>query len=777
MRRILAGLFACVGALVLVCVGYVWSSTAVSNLTSEGVTAILVSGDAEVLGDTFASQWVEAIPEELGVEVERVVSSSEGVADVYASDMTLGGRVRLSSGEFPQTGSGTDSFVANGDTGSDLQTGSFDLFSPQATLLIHPLDALEHRDGYTGELHLRTTDPAKVEEVLRYLRAHVGRASRLDGMSYAGTDDSSGNGGAAAGGASESSGSSDGGGQPQAGGGAAVEAGGAELLLAFLFTNPLVAGMIALFAFLTVFVCVRYAIRESRPVAILRLEGFGLGRMLGWYAARLVPCALASFGLCAAGVLAAVGLVLKSPFACPALLLVALAVSAGQLAFALVVLSLTTAAQNRRYGLVRVIGGKKPFAALTAWQLALKYAVLAVVLVGAAQVGGALVSLRQADAANDDWKRVEGVYCVATKDVGQTAAEQTGDLAATVAYQNQAAETYRAMCEEHGLVLAYVTNYAPLWDGLVLWQVNTGPDSYNKDPWWSPYGRSITVNENYLAAWPVTDVDGNDVRESLVRGERTENILVPESLREHEDEIVGLFREDFYSKRVEAANYYAEATGGQTLDETAGDLSVNVVYVPDGLGWFSYRSDVEPGTGNRIVDPIVVVDEGNLDESYYYAWMTSSCFYAADPLSPTKALRETAARFGADDIYNTVMSVFDQRADQVASVRRQLAAGSLSLGLLAAGAVLCVYLFASCWYVQHRRRVMVLRLHGWPLVRVAGPMVALSVALTCALAFAWPGDVPLALRVALPAADLLVTLACCRLAQRAQVALALKGEG
>ena len=756
MRRILAGLFTCVGVLVLVCAAYVWSSSAVSSLTSEGVTAILLSGDADVLGDTFASQWVEAIPEELGVEVERVVSSSEGVTDVYATDMTLGGRVSLSSGEFPQAGEGTDEFVASGDTGSDLQTGTFDLFSPQTTVLIHPIDALDHRDGFTGELHLRTTDPAKVEEVLQYLREHVGRASRLDGMSY------------------ESDGGSDGG---AVGGGAAIEAGGADYLLSFAVTNPLVAGVIVLFGILTVFACVRYAIRESRPVAILRLEGFGLGRVLGWYAVRLVPCALVCLGICAAGVLAVVGVALGSPFACPALLLIALEVAAGQLAFALLVLAIATAAQNRRYGLVRVIGGKKPFAALTAWQLVLKYAVLAVVLVGAAQVTDSLVSLRQADAANDDWRCVEGVYYVATSEVGQTAAEQTGDYEAQVAYQDRAVETYRAMCEEHGLVLAYVTNFAQVRDGLELWQVNTGPDSYNKSPWWSPYGRSITVNENYLAAWPATDVDGNDVRDSLVRDERTENILVPESLREHEDEIVELFRRDFRLQRVESANFYAEKTGGRMLDETEDDLSVNVIYVPDGLGWFTYRADVAAETGNRIVDPIVVVDEGNLSDSCYYAWMTSSCFYAADPLDPTRALRETAARYGADDMYNTVMSVYDQRAEQVASVRRQLATGSLSLGLLCAAAVLCVYLFASCWYVQHRRRVMVLRLHGWPLVRIAGPMIALSVALTCALAFAWPGNVPLALRVALPAADLLVTLACCRLAQRTQVALALKGEG
>ncbi len=763
MRRILATLFACVTAVVLTCFGVSWSSTAVTDLTYQGVTPVLLTGRADVLNGTSVRQWVEAIPEKFGVNVERVVSSSSRLTDVYASDMTLGGRVRLVEGMFPPEDQESDAYVASSDTGSDLQVGRFELFAPQQQVLIHPLDTLEHRDSYLGELHLRTTDSMKVEEVLAYLRAHVGPASRLDGQSPMPVEA----------GESGDSGSSSG------GGGVVVVPSGSDILLAWLFMNPIFAGAAALLAFLAVFACVRYAIREARDVAILRLEGNGLVRILAWHAARLAPCVAASWVACAVGAAVVVGVALQSLPALPAFLIVDLACSLGLLALAMLVLALTTAIQNARYGVARVIAGKRPFATLTALQFVLKYAVLAVVLVGVVQISGQLETLRQADAANDVWNRVADTYHVVVKDVGQSAAEQSGDWATQRVYERKADATYQALRDERGLVLAYVTNFSNMYDGRQLWEVNTGPDSYSRDPWWSPYGRSITVNENYLEKWPVADVNGTDVRELLSHDESglTRTVLVPESLREHEDEIRQLFLEDFYFMKMTVQGIYVESAGEEPLDITQDDLRVNIIYVPDGTGWFAYHSDVAADAGNRIVDPLVVVDDHEADASFYYAWMTSSCYIEADPYDPTAPLRETAERFDAQDMLNTVDSVYDQRADELARVRQQLVLGLLCEGLLVGGAVLCVYLFATCWYVQHRRQVMVRRLHGWPMVRVAGPMVALSVTLTAALALAWPGDVALGVRLALPAADLLVTLACCWLAQRAQVALALKGEG
>ena len=810
MRKILAALFTCVAAIVLVCAGVAWSSTAATNLTSQGATPIMLNGRADVLGDTTSRQWVEAIPERFGVDVERVVSSSGGITDVYASDMTLGGRVRLESGAFPPAGEESDAYVASADTGSDLQTGQFALFSPQVQVLIHPLDALNHRDSYLGELQLRTTDPAQVEEILAYLRAHVGPAFRLDGQGYelpadaSGADapDDGGVDGTLGGGASASDVSdvgdstegdtsasdgisgdgasgSGGGAVSGGGGGVVVTPSGADILLGWLFMNPIVAGAAALLVFLTVFACVRYAIRESRDVAILRLEGAGLPRTLAWHAVRLAPCALTGALICAAGLVAVVAIALRSPFALPTFLLVDLACAAGLLALALLVLALTTALQNARYGVARIIAGKRPFAALTALQFALKYAVLAVVLVGIVQVSGNVRTLRQADAANDDWKRVEDTYFVTMREIGQTAADQTGDVVATRAFTRKADATYQAMRDEQGLVLAYTTNFSDMGDGRELWEVNTGPDSYTQEPWWSPDGRTLVVNENYLATWPVHTADGTDVRDLLAHDAtgRTRTVLVPESLREHESEIRQLFLEGFAFQKLRIHELVGEPAGEAPLGLTQDDLRIKIIYVPDGLGWFTYRSDVAEQTGNRVIDPLVIVDDHEADPDFYYAWMTSSCFYEADPYDPTRALRQTAARFGADDMLNSVYSVYDQRADQLAQVRSQLMLGLLCGGMLVAGAVLCVYLFATCWYVQHRRQVMVRRLHGWPMVRIAGPMIALSVALSAALALAWPGELALGVRLVLPTADLLVTLACCWLAQRTQVALALKGEG
>lgn len=745
MRKILAVLFGAIGAVVLACVMFLWGMTSVNSLTQDGTTEISLIAKADVLGDSLVRDWVEPIPELFGVEVSRVVYSDAGTVDVYASDMTLGGRVSLTDGAWPPEGEDSDGFVSNAATGSGLQTGSFNLFAPGTRVLVHPFDALDHRDGYLGYLRLYTTDDAQVDQIVSYLTEHVGLANRSTG--------------------------------------ATMDA--ASSILYWLVSNALTAGMLLLLVVLAVFTLVRYGIRESRNVAVLELHGWGKARVaLLHYARGLLPCAAAGCGACAVGLVAA-SIALGAPFVLPVLLALDLALAAGLLVLGVLVLGATTTLQSLFYSKVRLIGGKKPFGAVTALQFVLKYAVLAVLLAGAAQMGGQLDYLQRQDAANEVWDRAENVYHVVTKDAGQIAAEQGGDYEADRAFIYQALDTYRALNEDYGLMLCYVDNYQDMGMGALmggeagpkLWQVNTGPDSYNQEsPWASVNGTCIVVNENYLRANPVADADGGDVLDGLVRDDTTINLLVPESLRVHEDEIRAGFREDFWFWKVDVAQIYEERVGEPAPDLAEEDLDVNIVWVPDGLSWFTYDATIMPETGNLIHDPVVVVDEGNIDPSYYYAWMTSSCYYAADATDPAGPLVEAAGRFDATGMYNTVQSVFDQRASGVLMVRNSLRFTVAAEVLLAAGSLLCIYLFCTCWYVQRRRAIVVKRLHGFGMVRVAGAMLAANAGLTALLAALWPGEVPVALRAALPLCDLLVTLACCLIVQRAVVARALKGE-
>lgn len=736
MRRILAVLFGTIGAVVLAAVMLLWGMTSVNGLVREGTTTVSVAGDACVLGDTTARQWVEAIPETFGVEVSRTVWSDSSRVDVFASDMTFGGRLRLARGVWPQEGEDADTYVANADTASELQVGSFDLFAPGMQVLVHPFDALDHRDGYLGYLELHTTDAALVDQIVAYLADHVGPTARDSG----------------------------------------AVADAASSIILWLVSNAFSAGMLLLLVVLTVFVLVRYAIRESRNTAILRLHGQGRLRVMGYYARGLAPCAAAGFGICALGVIVAAA-ALGSPFVVPALLLVDLGVNAALFVAGLLVLGAAATLQIARYGTASLVGGKKPFGALTAAQLVLKYVVLAVLLVGCAQIVPRIAFLEEQDAANDTWRQAQNVYHVTTKDAGQIAAEQSGDYATNRLWLHRGLDVFRQMEDEHGLILMYATNYADYGEGQKLWQANTGPDSFNKeDPWASINGTCVTVNENYLRRHPVVDVRGRDVRDLLARDDRTFDVLVPERYRAYEDEIEAGFRRGFWFEKVNVAQIYERRMGEPAPDLAEEDLAVNIVWVPDGLDWFTYDPAVMPETGNVVRDPLVVVDAHNVDASYYYAWMTSSCYYETNDTAPAAPLTQVALEHDAADAYNTVRAVFDFRADMVKFVEDGLRLTVAAEALLAVGAALCVYLFCSCWFVQHRRAVMVKRLHGFSMARIVGPMLATNVVLTAALALAWPGDIPLAVRIALPVLDGALTLAFGFVVQRAVVARALKGD-
>ncbi|MFB7640455.1 hypothetical protein [Peribacillus butanolivorans] len=102
---------------------------------------------------------------------------------------------------------------------------------------------------------------------------------------------------------------------------------------------------------------------------------------------------------------------------------------------------------------------------------------------------------------------------------------------------------------------------------------------------------SITVNPNYLKAYPIYDHNGNPVQLS----EETTDwvLLVPEKYRKREKEIRQYFDED-----KETRNFYLMKDEGQKM---------KIIWVKSDQNIFSLNPDVFPEERNSILDPIIQV--------------------------------------------------------------------------------------------------------------------------------------------------------------------------
>lgn len=720
MKKILTALFVVLTAVILYIGIGIWGEVSPVEFMHENTTTISLAVDMNIMEGTV-EQWVEQIPERYDVTVSKSLWSDDHLTSIFSTDITWGGKLKLQQGDLPQTG--MDHFVASRDLETVKQTGTFQLFAPETTVLLYPANVLHSRGGYLGLLEIHTQDGEQVQAILSYLNAHVGPAKLHN----------------------------------------TYQRNVVGLFLQRLENMQLLLGMFFLLVILFLFALVRYSIRESHTVAILELNGYGKGRILHFFAGELSGCILFSWLLSSLGAVILL-IALRGLFLFPIVLLINTVVHLLLYAGCLLVLMLCNCLQHRR-SKVLILKGKKPFAMLTALQLVVKYLVLAVLLLGVVQVHEIASGLEQQLAANRVWQLAENVYRIQTQFI-------TNDLAAERQLEQKAVQVYQALEKEAGLMLMDANNYERMGAQL-LWEVNTEGETSI----YSVNGPTIKVNQNYLQVHPVQTTAGENVLELLQQGENVWNILVPEHLKEYEEEIKTNFQNDFYFQKVEVKNgVYAKELGEVQSLTLLEELKINVIYVSDGLQYFTYNAAILPEKQNQIADPLVVVDGHNVDDSFYYSYMTRCCYMVVDQVDPTGQLFTVAAQYGAQDMYASAAPVYDERAQEIQTLSKQLKLAILAEIILAVGAMIGIYLFCTCWYVQHQYEIMVKRLQGFYMVRICGRMLFFNIGLTLLLAVGYPGVIPMFIRIALPVLDLVITLSCCVVMNQKNLYTTLKGE-
>ncbi|WP_419889891.1 hypothetical protein [Paenibacillus xylanexedens] len=121
----------------------------------------------------------------------------------------------------------------------------------------------------------------------------------------------------------------------------------------------------------------------------------------------------------------------------------------------------------------------------------------------------------------------------------------------------------------------------------------------------------IFVNETYLNTFvDILDPQGMPIHLQSIKGP---TILVPEKHKRHEQEII-----EYYTKRYNALlsyneNYEIESTNSNLIK------SVDILYIANGLKpELLGKGDRGELSGEEIEDPIIILDQGDFDDLYYY---------------------------------------------------------------------------------------------------------------------------------------------------------------
>lgn len=233
---------------------------------------------------------------------------------------------------------------------------------------------------------------------------------------------------------------------------------------------------------------------------------------------------------------------------------------------------------------------------------------------------------------------------------------------------------------------------------------------------YSPHGRNIKVDINYLKKHEIKTFDDNEnVLNSLNYSDNVLNVLVPQELKQYEDTILKSYREWFYFSKVEVPNIYKEARNEQLSSTSINDLNVNIIYVENNLSYFTYNAS-SGNFNNEINDPLVTVYTGNIDNSFLASGLGGSIvFESENEYSALNELKNITQKYNVTDL-NNISSVYGQKGDEINFIEDKIDRLILNTLVTCLMLICLMVLITYIYYKSHISQIIIKSLYGYKFI-------------------------------------------------------------
>lgn len=616
------------------------------------------------------------------VNIFKRIHHNDKSLTVFSLDTSFNS-LPLKSGTYPTSES--SSFISNQVSNQPEQTGVFAYPDNSLNIQIKNFRALESMGGYQGIIYLGTDNMSVARKIIAELQEKVGTCGITFIYSREGLF---------------------------------------RKLITFVRLNMQKLVLVFICGILYTFVLLHYCIHRSKFLGILGLHGYSFAETLIYLQKEVSKITIFSF--IASLFLIAVYVVHTSSYDYwLTIIVICAALHLAIYLYSLLLISIFSYIQLNLYSIQSIIKGEKPFAFIISLHLALKIVLLitlAFYFNSAFNEWNYVEELRNNDLA---WEDAKNVYRLRAQLI-------TRDLKAKRPLEMRAKAVYQELTRTKDLFLLDVRNYDTLANGQTLSEANSkaGTDRFSRS------GESIAVNKSYLSMKQIKNaLTGKLVTDNLVYADRTLNVLVPISLRKYEREIKQNFQKNFHFMKVDVPNIYhrefKEAEESLNLDQ----LQINIIYIADGIKHFTYNDWIAPKEHNLITNALIMVDTGNLDPSFYYSWMTNSCFFTSENIDPLADLLPIIKKHNMQASYTSVAGIYDLRAEKLATLQaniKQLIA--LQIVLLVA-LISTIVSFNTCLYERNKKLIYVQRIHGYSFFAINKWSFFINLSMTLLLLF------------------------------------------
>ena len=346
---------------------------------------------------------------------------------------------------------------------------------------------------------------------------------------------------------------------------------------------------------------------------------------------------------------------------------------------------------------VPMLNGKKPYKIIMVVHVTLKAMFLTFLLVATLQLFDQMKALKIEQDNLQIWKKAQNVYSTALNYVGESRESE-----------ERLVEFYKLL-EAQGGFLIDADNFDLVDDENHLYDVNApGEESY-----YDPNGRTIVVNENYLRLNSILS-DQEEIWDKIVYEDNVRNILVPVNLKKYEEEIYQRFLKNFYFQKVEVENIYNENLGKPLNNLPIEELSINIIYIDQGQEYFPY-ADIEIENGCKITNPIVVLETGNIDDSYYRSYLTRCMFFKHDGIGAYDSLIPIIKQTKTFSEVQNVVSVYESHGEKIYSMEMRRNYLLTAICAIVIMFFISGYLVISSYFQENNYKIYIKKIFGFNL--------------------------------------------------------------
>lgn len=234
----------------------------------------------------------------------------------------------------------------------------------------------------------------------------------------------------------------------------------------------------------------------------------------------------------------------------------------------------------------------------------------------------------------------------------------------------------------------------------------------NTNDIYTPQGRRILIDENYLIVNPIQSSNGVPIINQLKKDENTLNVLVPEQLKVIDSYIESSYKEWFYFQSVEIVNMYNKELSQPLVEKEIDNLKINIIYTKKGQEYFTY-SNYRGNQKNKVIDPIAILYSESLDTSTIAAYATHSLFFldnsngsAYENISPS--LEEANVKE-----INNVVSVYSEANDELIKLKWELFQQLVALIIVIIFSFLLLSAYIWSYYNAHLYQLTLKYLFGY----------------------------------------------------------------